>query len=134
MISKGYNFEHWYPTRNLKIENDLVVPHIQSFIESKIRVKLTVNDAELMTWPIGSHSFVHVHQAGGRENGDYNSLLYLNDDFEGGEFFTTTGLTIKPIKGRLTFFDGSKIYHGLNHVKNCHRYTLSIWWKNTEFY
>jgi len=45
---------------------------------------------------------------------DYNSLLYLNDNFSGGEFFTETGLTIKPIPGRLTFFDGSIVTHGVN--------------------
>jgi hypothetical protein len=60
-------------------------------------------------------------------------LLYLNDDFEGGEFFTDTGIRIKPKKNRLTFFNGSAIPHGLTKVEKAHRYTIIFWWKGTRF-
>ena len=48
----------------------------------------------------------------------YNSLIYLNDDFKGGEFFTRNGIKLKPQAGMLTLFDGSKVSHGLKKVKN----------------
>ena len=134
MVSLGHDPEHWYPTRNVKIERDSVVTKIKEFIESKVRVKLTMGDAEMQTWHVGSLSHPHVHDDKGRQGGDYNSLLYLNDDFGGGEFYTKTGIIIKPVKGRLTFFNGREIYHGLNPVQGTHRHTIIVWWKNTEFY
>jgi hypothetical protein len=134
MVSLGHDFRHWYPTRNFSIKEDPFIFKIKDFIESKVRVKLTANDAELQTWHIGSISHPHIHADGGREQGDYNTLLYLNDDFVGGEFYTKTGITIKPIKNRLTFFNGKETYHGINRVHGNHRYTLIVWWKNSEFY
>jgi len=134
MISLGHDPNRWHPTRNVNIHRDSVVNKIQTFLESKLRVKLTMGDAEMQTWPVGSHSLAHVHDDNGRTEGDYNSLLYLNDEFGGGEFFTKTGIIIKPVKGRLTFFNGRETYHGLNPVQGVHRHTIIVWWKNTEFY
>lgn len=134
MLSQGHNYAEWYPTRNLRITDHEVIEDIKNFLEKKIRVKLTVDEAELQTWPIGISSDPHVHDSDGRRMTDYNSLLYLNDDFERGEFFTTTGLTIKPLKNRLTFFDGRNVTHGIHAPKNKHRHTIIVWWKNSKFY
>ena len=60
----------------------------------------------------------------------YNSLIYLNDDFKGGEFFTRNGIKLKPQAGMLTLFDGSKVSHGLKKVKNKDRKTIIFWWAN----
>ena len=60
----------------------------------------------------------------------YNSLIYLNDDFKGGEFFTRNGIKLKPQAGMLTLFDGSKVSHGLKKVKNKDRKTMIFWWAN----
>ena len=116
--------------RNL--QNEVCDTVIQK-IESNINVKLSVHGIELQTWPIGSESSLHIHDAQGREKTDYNSLLYLNDDFDGGEFFTENGISVKPSPGRLTFFDGSKIKHGINRIYNGNRFTMIFWWKNTKF-
>ena len=134
MISLGHDPGKWHPTRNVNITRDSIVIKIREFIESNIRVKLTVGDAEMQTWPVGSYSLPHVHDDNGRAEGDYNSLLYLNEDFSGGEFFTQTGIIIKPVRSRLTFFNGRETYHGLNPVQGVNRHTIIVWWKNTEFY
>jgi len=59
----------------------------------------------------------------------YNSLIYLNDDFEGGLFHTEKGIFIKPEPGLLTFFDGRHVFHGTSEVKKKDRFSLIFWWK-----
>jgi hypothetical protein len=55
-----------------------------------------------------------------------SGLLYLNDDYEGGELvFPEQGLSIKPETGSLIFFEGDyKKPHGVNKVIFGPRYNL----------
>jgi len=56
-------------------------------------------------------------------------VVYINDDYEGGEiFYPQKGLSIKPKPLSLVMHPGNKEYeHGVNEVKNTVRYSLS-WW------
>ena len=94
-------------------------------------VKLTCHQAQTQVWNKESYSQLHTHTYNDRENTDFNSLIYLNDNFDGGEFITTNQ-SYKPEFGSLTFFNGKQIYHGVNKVSKNHRYTLIFWWENTE--
>lgn len=132
-IEAGHSPLLWYPTRNVEITSHDVVATVRSFLESKLRIRLTCYQAELQAWPVGIASEPHIHKKG-REFGDYNSLLYLNDDFRGGEFFAEPGIVIKPVKNRLTLFDGSRVYHGITKVEERHRYTMIFWWRDTVVY
>jgi predicted 2-oxoglutarate/Fe(II)-dependent dioxygenase YbiX len=58
-----------------------------------------------------------------------SSILYLNDDYEGGETNYEDGTIFKPKKGRLLFFDGKYHKHGVNKVRNNIRYTVATWYK-----
>jgi hypothetical protein len=57
---------------------------------------------------------------------DKSGLLYLNDDYEGGELvFPEQGLSIKAEAGSLIFFEGDyKKPHGVNQVISGTRYNL----------
>ena len=104
-VSQGASYTDFYPARNLTLDDDdKIIKMVQDVLESKLRLKLTCHDAELQTWPIGVDSALHVHEkSGGRPKGDYNSLLYLNDNFEDGEFYTSHGVTLKPKRTDLLF-------------------------------
>jgi hypothetical protein len=129
----GFDKNLWYPTRNIDITYDPITQYIKKFIENKIRVKLNVNQAELQTWYDGCETDLHTHTEKGRQICDFNSLLYLNDDFFGGEFYTEN-VVVKPVTNRLTFFDGKNIPHGVKTVQGNDRHTIIIWWQNSEFY
>lgn len=60
---------------------------------------------------------------------DISLLLYLNDDFEGGELeFTLLGLTIKPKAGMLIAFPSYlEFEHKVHPVKKGTRYTIVSW-------
>ena len=57
---------------------------------------------------------------------DKSGLLYLNDDYEGGELvFPEQSLSIKAEAGSLIFFEGDyKKPHGVNEVISGNRYNL----------
>lgn len=122
---------------------DLVMKELQENIyhsviktlQEKLNCTLEIQSAELQTWMKDTDGPIHKHgvRPNARRFSDYNSLLYLNDDFGGGEFYTENGITVKPKPGRLTFFDGSAIYHGVKQIYNNNRYTMIFWWKNTKF-
>ena len=120
-----------FNTRTIDISNHPIVNKVKFFLEENLSLQLDCYEAQIQIWPVGSSSGLHIHDHKGREHGDYNSLLYLCDDFEGGEFITNF-LEYKPELGTLTFFNGRYVHHGVNEVKKQHRFTLIFWWQNTK--
>ena len=59
---------------------------------------------------------------------DYASILYLNDDFEGGETFFEDGTVLKPKQGTCVIFESMKHFHGVYPHGNEDRYTSPIWY------
>ena len=94
------------------------------FIERNYH-NLEVNYFQIVKWPKGEKQKVHL-------DFDYHpltSIIYLNDDFEGGE--TKVGENvIKPKKNKLIAFSGNKIKHEVFEITNGIRYTITCWYKN----
>lgn len=64
---------------------------------------------------------------------DFSGLLYLNDDYNGGEIeFINQNISIKPKPGTLIFFSGDMNFpHKVNEVLSGSRYNLvSFFWKS----
>ena len=61
---------------------------------------------------------------------DYGSVIYINDNYVGGEiFFPSYGIEFKPKPGTLIFFPSSKYYmHGVRKIKSGVRYTSPHFW------
>jgi hypothetical protein len=109
-----------------------IVERVKKHFYDELGMVTELQDSAIQVWPKGGGSSFHKHDSKGREDGDYNSVLYLNDNFWGGEF-KTLHEQIKPSPGLLTLFDGKNTYHGLNKSRFNHRYTIIFWWKNTKF-
>tara|TARA_R110002020_G_scaffold379488_1_gene590698 strand:- start:8647 stop:9399 length:753 start_codon:yes stop_codon:yes gene_type:complete len=64
----------------------------------------------------------------------FTCILYLNEDFEGGEtHFPHFGVQCKPKAGTLLIFDSSwKHEHGVRPVKNNSRFNISSWYASEE--
>lgn len=103
--------------------------------------------ASFLAYPEGS--FLHPHidivglvQDDGDEienpmdkwTGHLASILYLNDNYDGGEiYFPDRDLEIKPKAGTLIVFPGNKHYvHGVRPVSRGTRFTLSMWIRFAE--
>lgn len=61
---------------------------------------------------------------------DLSSVLYLNDDFDGGQFeFREPTVAVEPRPGRLVAFGaGLKYVHRVRPVTRGRRYTMPSWW------
>ena len=68
-------------------------------------------------------------------SGHLANILYLNDDYEGGElFFPDFKFEIKPKSGMLISFPGNTHYlHGVKKTNGNTRYSCSLWTKFEDF-
>jgi predicted 2-oxoglutarate/Fe(II)-dependent dioxygenase YbiX len=77
---------------------------------------------------------LHEGENSGKPNNfpyyDIAGLMYLNDDYEGGElYFPQHGIEFKPKAGAAYFFPGDKNFiHGVREVTSGTRYTLPFFW------
>ena len=117
--------------RTIDITNDPIVAKVGYFLEKQLSIRLTCSQAEIQIWPKNYGSALHKHDSSGRENTDFNSMIYLNDNYGGGEFYTEKGVCYKPVTGALTFFNGAVNMHGVKKVLGSDRFTLIFWWTNT---
>jgi spore maturation protein CgeB len=118
-----------WPERVIDITKDRIVKKVTKFINKNFNLKLTAEQAEIQNHHVNSSADLHIHNDLGREHIIYNSLIYLNDNFDGGHFITKNGISIKPEKGMLTFFNGQKVYHGVKRVLKNDRKTIIFWWR-----
>jgi hypothetical protein len=66
-------------------------------------------------------------------NKSFTSIIYLNDDYEGGELYFPqhNGFEIKPKKGTMLIFSGTiDNMHGIKEVTSGTRYTHVTFWSN----
>lgn len=66
---------------------------------------------------------------------DYGSVIYLNDDYEGGEiYFPDQGIDFKPKAGTVVFFPSNNMFiHGVKEITNGNRYTCPQFWIPTKY-
>lgn len=73
--------------------------------------------------------FLKTHKDRASNKTVFTSIVYLNDNFEGGKTFLSKNLEVLPKIGRALSFDGNSYWHGVSMVKSGNRYTLPIWYK-----
>lgn len=72
---------------------------------------------------------------GGLWSGHASAIIYINDNYEGGElYFPQHDIEIKPKAGMFAAFPGNDNYlHGVRKSEKHNRYTISIWTKFNDF-
>ena len=90
----------------------------------------------LSFWPEKSKQNFHIDKT--RTQTDYTSILYLNQDFQGGKTLvfedTNQIMTCPPKTGRLLCFDSKNLYHGVTPIESQNRYTLNIWYSLDSYF
>jgi len=61
-----------------------------------------------------------------------SSIIYLNDNYEGGHTYFEDGTTFAPLTGRAIFFDGQYYCHGVSSISKGPRYTVATWFTHAK--
>jgi hypothetical protein len=88
--------------------------------------KLKLEVHQLVMWPQGMEQKVHIDKR--REATTHAAIVYLNDDFSGGEtYFPDLKDEVRPQRGLLAGFPGRALPHGVRKVEHGTRHTLALW-------
>ena len=109
-----------------------LIPFIHNYSHKNIDPSFYINNMEIVEWNEGQGMDWH------RDYPTYKgtSIIFLNDDYEGGELVTasdysesmsSTRVVHKPKKGRVVSFK-EVVWHKVNPVIKGKRYTLVIWY------
>jgi|694.fasta_scaffold92474_6 prolyl 4-hydroxylase len=79
-------------------------------------------------------SFMPAHSDHGITSRTISCILYLNDDYVGGElYFPYFDITFKPSAGSVVFFPSNFMYvHEVKEIKDGVRYSFPNWFHNLE--
>jgi hypothetical protein len=102
---------------------------VQEILEDSYDVKVIPGSAHVAKWEPGQKLELHVDDLGRTSYNHMASLIYLNDDYEGGEIeFPTHNLSLKLSAGSLIMFPGNANYpHEVKSIISGYRYTMPIW-------
>lgn len=127
---------------NIEVFN-IVEKYIQKMrksLEDSFKVQLSTRPPVIIKWRPGMEQRPHADKQmnDGRPNPfptyDINSLIYYNDDFEGGElYYPEYDLVIKPQPGLAVAHPGDIDYlHGVKPIISGERYTTPSFYTVTE--
>ena len=90
--------------------------------------KLETNNIPIKKWQMGASMGPHADGYDGNEDLAFSLVLYLNEDYEGGEIsFPDHNITIKPRKGSLIMFPSQTPFiHEVKPVINGDRYMSTV--------
>lgn len=82
----------------------------------------------------GVGGFLPAHQDLGISSRVLSSVMYLNDDYDGGEIeFVNSNIKIKPPAGSVIFFPSNYLYvHEVHPILSGFRYSLPHWFHNMK--
>ena len=89
--------------------------------------KSTLDWYQIVKWPEGSKQPLHLDDRFGGQA--LSGILYLNDNFEGGNTYYENDIIIIPKKKRGIFFDGCYYRHGVKKVSKGTRYVIASWYR-----
>jgi hypothetical protein len=117
-----------------------IVKRLKLEIDNFFDVDAKATSPALVRWLPGQlqmpHADKELHQGAdaGKPNDfpwyDLATIIYLNDEYEGGElYFPNQDIQFKPKRGAAYFFPGDKNYiHGITEIKSGTRYTCPFFW------
>jgi hypothetical protein len=113
---------------------------IRAVVEKQYNIKIKNRSfGSIVKWDTGSNMDLHSDDiytlrndgTGITDRHHMSALIYLNDDYAGGElYFPNHNLLLKPKTGDLVMFPGNIYYpHEVKTVESGSRYTIPIWFE-----
>jgi hypothetical protein len=103
---------------------------VKGVIEAEYPVRLLSRSAKIAEWTKNDIYDLHINDLGINDFNNISATIYLNDDFEGGEYhFPVQNKTFTPKIGDLIIFPGNMYYnHIISKVTSGSRYTIPLWY------
>jgi len=153
-VTQGTHIENNLPVTDTKIcdtkfidysnfqdQVDYVVDQCKTYLEETYKLPCELSVVEFVKYETGGHYVTHIdgqYLEGdtikiGPDHKDLTCILYLNDDYEGGELtFNFFNKTIRPKSGQLITFPSNWRYlHKVSKITSGERYAIVIWFKTT---
>jgi len=93
--------------------------------------KSVIDWFQIVKWPCPNLG-KDVHYDTASDKTTLSSIIYLNDNYDGGHTFFKDGTSFAPVTGRAIFFDGNYYEHGVSSSTKNDRYTVATWLKHNE--
>jgi hypothetical protein len=107
------------PADPIKLITSKITNHITGIAENTF-----INYHQLVAWPETTFQKTHLDWS----YHTYTSIIYLNDDFQGGQTEVADTM-ISPKSGKIVTFQGNIIPHQVMPIIGNTRYTLAVWYK-----
>lgn len=107
------------PADPIKLIASKITNHIASIADNTF-----IHYHQLVAWPETTFQKTHLDWS----YHTYTSIIYLNDDFVGGQTEVADKL-IEPKTGKIVTFQGNIIPHQVMPIASTTRYTLAVWYK-----
>ena len=115
---------------------DQIVRQCKEIVEHQYSVECMTHSIDFLHYPDGAHYWPHVDGQyvdgafvrRSNINRDITCVVYLNDDYQGGEaYFPFFDIEKKPVAGDILIYPGSWQYlHGVKKVEGV-RYAIVVW-------
>jgi hypothetical protein len=121
---------NFYPLNFNFIESEFTLNILKKIksIAQMCNQNIVIDWAEITKWI--PKTYMNLHTDDTSDKTILTSIIYLNNNYDGGETYLSEGTVIAPKIGRMVIFDGKKYEHGVNKILNNYRYTLPIWYKS----
>jgi len=112
---------------------------VRDVIEAEYPVRVKSRSAKIAEWTKNDIYELHINDLGINDFNNMSATIYLNDDFEGGEYYFPPSLLggittrrhagFRMQAGDLIVFPGSQHYnHIISKVTSGSRYTIPLWY------
>lgn len=107
------------------------VPLVQDILEKEYGFAVKNKSVSVARWDAGDSLDLHVDDLGTTNTNHMATLIYLNDDYEGGEIvFPTHNFSFRPKMGDLIMFPGNMHYpHKVNKIISGVRFSIPMWFE-----
>lgn len=130
-----YYSEQFDISKKLYDALDLATDHYKKIVYpfADKNIKSREYSIHLLKYTSGGH--LPAHQDQGVSSRVLSSVMYLNNDYEGGEIeFKQSNIKIKPDPGSIIFFPSNFLYvHEVYPIISGERYSMPHWYHNIDF-
>ena len=115
--------------RVLTFDDDIVKATVSNLVETVFKDKLYDIKCEVIRRNRDGQDLLVHYDNQAQVTCEHGLVLYLNDDYEGGEiFYPERQKSYKPLKNSLVIHSASKEYaHGVKAVSGGTRYYITLW-------